>query len=300
MSILVNNLTKTYGTQLALNEVSFSLSPGEIVGLLGPNGAGKSTCMKILSGYISNYTGEAIVAGHDVSNESQMARRKLGYLPEHNPLYLDMYVREYLGFIASVFQISNAQQRIRELIELAGLGDEQHKRIRSLSKGYRQRVGLAQAFLQDPEVLILDEPTSGLDPNQLVEIRELIRDLGKNKTVLFSSHILPEVQALCDRVLVLHHGDLVADQRLDASAVSGFRISVEYDRAIADRQLAMPHLIRQEWQSDHKVQLTFDSAEDPRAEVFDHAVAAGLRIISLVKEDESIVDLFAGLTKTKN
>ena len=300
MSILVKDLTKKYGTQLALSEVSFSLGKSEIVGLLGPNGAGKSTCMKILSGYISEFGGEAEVAGHDVRREPQTSRRKLGYLPEHNPLYLDMYVREYLGFIASIFQIQKPQQRIREMIDLAGLGDEQHKRIRSLSKGYRQRVGLAQAFLQDPEVLILDEPTSGLDPNQLVEIRGLIRELGQNKTVLFSSHILPEVEALCQRVLVLHRGELVADRRLDQNTTSGFAITVEYDRPIANQHFEMPHLVNQNWQSARQVLLTFDGKKDPRTLIFDRAVAAGYRIISMQKQEESISDLFTGLTKSRN
>lgn len=298
MSILLTNVSKKYGTQLALDSVSFKLSKGEIVGLLGPNGAGKSTCMKILCGYISNYEGTAMAVGFDLRTDAKSARRHTGYLPEHNPLYLDMYVREYLRFIASIFQIEKPQMRIKELVDLTGLGDEQQKKIRSLSKGYRQRVGLAQALIQDPDVLILDEPTSGLDPNQLVEIRQLIRELGREKTVLFSSHILQEVEALCQRVLVLNQGELVADRQLITGNRDIHVIQVEYDKPIDDAFFEVLQFDRVQFQNDHSATLHISGKQDPRPAIFDHAVKAGYRILHMQREEESIADLFVGLTKS--
>lgn len=211
MSIVVNNLLKTYGSQKAVNSISFSIEKGEIVGFLGPNGAGKSTTMKIITGYLLQDAGEAKVCDIDVIKYSIEAKKKIGYLPESNPLYYDMYVKEYLSFIAGVYNISNRKSAVDKTIELVGLTPEKHKKIGQLSKGYKQRVGLAGALIHDPEVLILDEPTTGLDPNQIVEIRNVIKEQGKHKTVLFSSHIMQEVQAICDRVIIINKGELVAD-----------------------------------------------------------------------------------------
>ncbi len=212
MSINVTNITKTFGTQKALNQVSFSIKSGEIVGFLGPNGAGKSTLMKILTTYLTADAGSASVNGFDVNIFSKEVQKSIGYLPEHNPLYLDLYVREYLAYNASVFK--TAMSRIEEVIVLTGLLPEANKKIGQLSKGYRQRVGLASALLHNPDVLILDEPTTGLDPNQLVEIRELIKNIGKNKTVFLSTHIMQEVEAICDRIIIINHGKIVADQEI--------------------------------------------------------------------------------------
>lgn len=215
MSISVSNLTKDYGKQTALNGISFEASAGNVLGFLGPNGAGKSTTMKILTCFIPQTSGSAKVCDFDVNDTPLEVRRNIGYLPEHNPLYLEMYVKEALGFICDIHQITNKQQRIKEVIDLTGLGDEQFKKIAALSKGYRQRVGLAQAILPDPPVLILDEPTSGLDPNQVVGIRSLIRELGKTKTVIFSTHIMQEVEAVCDHVIIINKGKIVADSKLN-------------------------------------------------------------------------------------
>ena len=211
MSIEVQNLTKVYGTQKAVNNISFEAKSGEILGFLGPNGAGKSTTMKMLTGYIPPTEGSATVGGFDVATNSLKVRELIGYLPEHNPLYTDMYVREYLTFVARLHHISNVEKRVDEMIELTGLGLEQRKKIGQLSKGYRQRVGLAQALIYNPQVLILDEPTAGLDPNQLADIRGVIQQLGKEKTVIFSTHIMQEVQALCHRVLIINRGEIVAN-----------------------------------------------------------------------------------------
>ena len=223
MSIQVTNLTKVYGTQRAVDGISFSLKPGEIVGFLGPNGAGKSTTMKILTGYLNSTSGEATVADFDVSQQPMPARKAIGYLPEHNPLYLDMYVREFLLFSGKLYGMRGAalKSRVEEMIALCGLEVEKRKKIGQLSKGYRQRVGLAQSFLHDPAVLILDEPTTGLDPNQIQEIRELIRTAGHNKTVLFSTHIMQEVEALCDRVIIINKGRVVSDSSLEALRQTG-------------------------------------------------------------------------------
>lgn len=214
MSIEVKNLVKQYGTQQAVDKISFSVSKGEIVGFLGPNGAGKSTTMKILAGYLTPNQGEARICGMDVASDPLSARKKIGYLTEQNALYYDLYVREYLLFVASLHQVQDKERAIDSMVTLTGLGKEAHKRIGELSKGYKQRVGLAAALIHDPEVLILDEPTSGLDPNQLIEIRELIRVQGSRKTVLFSTHILQEAAAICDRVIIINKGRIVADSPL--------------------------------------------------------------------------------------
>jgi len=216
MSIVVENLSKTYGAQKAIDGISFRASPGNVLGFLGPNGAGKSTTMKILTCYIPQSSGSASVCGMDVSTHSMDVRRNIGYLPEHNPLYLEMYVREALTFIGSVYKLENSKKRIEEVIELCGLGGEQNKKIGTLSKGYRQRLGLAQAIFSDPAVLILDEPTSGLDPNQVIGIRNLITELGKTKTVILSTHIMQEVEAVCEQVIIINKGKIVADDKLSS------------------------------------------------------------------------------------
>ncbi|WP_300571060.1 gliding motility-associated ABC transporter ATP-binding subunit GldA, partial [Flavobacterium sp.] len=234
MSIEVQNISKNYGTQKALDNVSFSVKKGEIVGFLGPNGAGKSTLMKILTTYINADEGQANVNGHDVNSDQKAVQQSVGYLPEHNPLYLDLYVREYLAFNADVYKVGKS--RIEEVITLTGLTPESHKKIGQLSKGYRQRVGLATALLHNPDVLILDEPTTGLDPNQLVEIRELIKNIGKDKTVFLSTHIMQEVEAICDRVIIINHGKIVTDTKLEKLVSEDMTqvIEVEFDKAIKE------------------------------------------------------------------
>lgn len=217
MAISVNQLTKTYGSQTAVNNISFSIEKGQIVGFLGPNGAGKSTTMKILAGYISSTSGEAQLDSDVITVDSLITKSKIGYLPEHNPLYLEMYVTEYLSFVGGMFGLKGTvlKEKVAKVVEMVGLMPEKHKKIEQLSKGYRQRVGLAQALIHDPEVLILDEPTTGLDPNQLVEIRKLIKEVGKNKTIILSTHIMQEVEAICDRVIIINKGNLVADDTLE-------------------------------------------------------------------------------------
>lgn len=217
MAISVNQLTKTYGSQTAVNNISFSIEKGQILGFLGPNGAGKSTTMKILAGYISSTSGEAQLDSDVITVDSLVTKSKIGYLPEHNPLYLEMYVTEYLSFVGGMFGLKGTvlREKVAKVIEMVGLMPEKHKKIEQLSKGYRQRVGLAQALIHDPEVLILDEPTTGLDPNQLVEIRKLIKEVGKNKTIILSTHIMQEVEAICDRVIIINKGNLVADDTLE-------------------------------------------------------------------------------------
>lgn len=226
MSILVEGLTKHYGIQKAVNGISFKAEPG-VLGFLGPNGAGKSTTMKMLTGFIPQTAGKASVCGFDTVGQSLEVKRRIGYLPENNPLYTDMYVKEALNFVAGVHQLHQPAQRVAQVIEQTGLGPEQHKKVGQLSKGYRQRVGLAQAILHNPEVLILDEPTSGLDPNQLIGIRQLIRDLGAEKTVILSTHIMQEVEATCNRVIIINHGNIVADDSLQGLKASHNNISLE-------------------------------------------------------------------------
>lgn len=240
MSIEVKNAFKYYGEQAALNDVSFKINSGEIIGFLGPNGAGKSTMMKIITCFIPKSSGSVKVCGLDVEEHSIQVRKKVGYLPEHNPLYLDMYVKEYLSFVAGVYKIINKKNRVAEMIDLVGLEREQNKKIGALSKGYRQRVGLAQAIIHDPEVLILDEPTSGLDPNQLVDIRQLILDIGKTKTVMLSTHIMQEVEAICDRVIIIKEGKIVADdtaRQMQQKDVEKQTVLVEFDSELSRNQL---------------------------------------------------------------
>ncbi|MDC3220245.1 gliding motility-associated ABC transporter ATP-binding subunit GldA [Flavobacteriales bacterium] len=232
MSISVKNISKIYGEQTALDQISFEVKKGEIIGFLGPNGAGKSTTMKILTGYIPSSSGEAEVCSLKVGSDDLNIKSKIGYLPEHNPLYLDMYVKEYLSYVARIYKIKNIEERVHEMIELTGLTREQHKKIGQLSKGYRQRVGLAQALIHDPEVLILDEPTTGLDPNQLEEIRELIKKVGKSKTVMLSTHIMQEVEAICDRVIIIDKGCIVANENIKEATERSGRVILQFDKPI--------------------------------------------------------------------
>jgi ABC-2 type transport system ATP-binding protein len=300
MSIIAQNLTKVYGDQKAVDDASFEVKPGEIVGFLGPNGAGKTTTMKMLTCFIPPTSGNATVAGYDIHEESIPLRKKVGYLPEHNPLYLDMFVKEYLTFVAKVHQISDVRVRIKEMIELTGLSREQHKPLSALSKGYRQRVGLAQAMIHEPEVLILDEPTAGLDPNQLVEIRQLIRSLGRDKTVLFSTHIMQEVQALCDRVIIISKGKMVADEPIE---VLGDRLQKTtvckcgFLEDLSKKDFAGLKGLQRATKNQKLWELTFEGKSDPRAEVFEWAKRKGVTLVHLEKVASSLEDVFQKLTK---
>jgi len=301
MSVAVQDLTKTYGAQRAIDQLSFEAEAGQVLGFLGPNGAGKTTTMKILTGYIPQTGGQAFVCGHDVEKESMEVRKKIGYLPEHNPLYLDMYVWEYLRFIAGLHRIRKPKRRIEQMIELTGLQREQHKLIAALSKGYRQRVGLAQALMHDPQVLILDEPTAGLDPNQLADIRGLIRQLGEEKTVIFSTHIMQEVKAICDRVLIVNKGKLVADDTIDslqAAAASSIIITAEFSSDIHRAKLkALPGVREVRQLQGHRYQLVSAGKEDLRPAIFDFAVEQGTKLLEMSKEGFEMDEVFQRLTK---
>jgi len=296
MSIAVESISKSYGEQLALDEVSFAAKKGEIIGFLGPNGAGKSTMMKILTGYILPNSGEVSVGGMNVLTEATLAQRKIGYLPEQNPLYKDMYVREYLKFRAGIFKVDSS--RVEEVIVLVGLSSEVTKKIGQLSKGYQQRVGIAAAILHDPEVLILDEPTTGLDPNQLAEIRSLIRSLGKDKTILFSTHIMQEVEAVCDRVIIINKGRLLLDEALKNLKGSKEQIiQVTFDSKVDKNTLQkLAQLKSSDEISENSWQLTFNSKEDMRAEIFDFAKSLDLKILELSAKNKSLESLFKEVT----
>lgn len=298
MSLKLTSITKTYGTQKAVNTISFSVEKGEIVGFLGPNGAGKSTTMKIIAGYIKPTEGEVLVDGIDVIKTPIEAQKRIGYLPEHNPLYLDMYVREYLKFQASIYKIDLT--KIAEVIDKVGLINEAHKKINQLSKGYRQRVGLAAAILHDPEVLILDEPTTGLDPNQLVEIRELIKELGKNKTVLLSTHIMQEVEAVCDRVLLINKGEVIIDKPLKELKTSKEQIiKVTFDYKLEEQFIKrLPNIVSFKNTTENNWILTFESEQDMRPVIFDFAQENGLKILGLNTENKNLESLFHELTKS--
>jgi ABC-2 type transport system ATP-binding protein len=293
MSIEVQNISKSYGTQKALDDVTFSVKKGEIVGFLGPNGAGKSTLMKILTTYITADEGTASVNGNDVNLNQKAVQLSVGYLAEHNPLYLDLYVREYLAFNADVYKV--AKSRIEEVIQLTGLASECHKKIGELSKGYRQRVGLATALLHNPDVLILDEPTTGLDPNQLVEIRNVIKNVGKNKTVFLSTHIMQEVEAICDRVIIINNGKIVTDKKLDklVSEIQEQVIEVEFDKVIDERLLSKLSELKSNKNTHDKVwELTFETENDCRSSVFDFAQDNGLKILQLNLKSKNLEEIF--------
>ncbi len=297
MSIEVQNVSKSYGAQKALDNVSFSVKKGEIVGFLGPNGAGKSTLMKILTTYINADRGKAVVNGNDVEANPKAVQQSVGYLPEHNPLYLDLYVREYLDFNAGVYKVG--KERVEEVIALTGLTPEKHKKIGQLSKGYRQRVGLATALLHNPEVLILDEPTTGLDPNQLVEIRRVIKDAGKDKTVFLSTHILQEVEAICDRVIIIDKGKIVTDKKLDKLIAETRQvIEVEFDTKADERAIAaMPNLVSYKNISGNLWELVFTSDRDMRPAVFDFATANSLKTLQITQKTKNLESVFRDVTK---
>jgi len=300
MSIQVSQLLKTYGEQKAVNNISFSVNKGEIVGFLGPNGAGKSTTMKIITGYLQADGGKAAVCGIDVTEDPMETKKKIGYLPELNALYYDMFVREYLGFIAEVHHLGNKKEKTEAVIETVGLKGEARKKIGQLSKGYKQRVGLAAALIHSPEVLILDEPTSGLDPNQIIEIREVIKEQGKNKTVLFSSHILQEVEAICDRVIIINKGSLVADDKLDTlrkNASSNivrviFKENVEQELLQGmSTTVSITRINANNWQ------LATDDPEKLKKQILELSLQHNLNIVSLQSENQSLEDVFRSLTK---
>jgi ABC-2 type transport system ATP-binding protein len=298
MSIEVQNISKSYGAQKALDNVSFSIKKGEIVGFLGPNGAGKSTLMKILTTFIHADEGTAVVNGNDVNDSQLKVQQSVGYLPEHNPLYLDLYVREYLAFNADVYNV--AKSRIEEVIQLTGLSVESHKKIGQLSKGYRQRVGLATALLHNPDVLILDEPTTGLDPNQLVEIRTVIKNVGKDKTVFLSTHIMQEVEAICDRVIIIDNGKIVTDKKLEklVSEEKEQIIEVEFDKAIDETLLVnLEHIKTYKNTADNIWLLTFNTVEDMRSKVFDFAQNNGLKTLQISLKSKNLEQIFREKTK---
>lgn len=297
MSIEVQNISKNYGTQKALDNVSFKVNKGEIVGFLGPNGAGKSTLMKILTTYINADEGVAKVNDFNVNSNQIEVQKSVGYLPEHNPLYLDLYVREYLTFNADVYKV--AKSRIDEVIILTGLTPEAHKKIGQLSKGYRQRVGLATALLHNPDVLILDEPTTGLDPNQLVEIRELIKNIGKDKTVFLSTHIMQEVEAICDRVIIINKGKIVTDNTIEnlVQEVTEQIIEVEFDKTIEAELLSQLPNIKSNRQNGSTWELVFETETDMRPALFDFAQANGLKTLQLSLKSKNLESVFREKTK---
>ena len=300
MSISVASLTKIYGTQKAVDNISFNLKKSEIVGFLGPNGAGKSTTMKMITGYLPPTYGSAIVCGLDVQQHPLEVHKKIGYLPEANPLYFDMYVREYLEFSAGIHKLDKVKIRIEEMINLTGLGKESHKKIGMLSKGYKQRVGLAQAMLHDPEVLILDEPTSGLDPNQIVEIRDLIIRIGKEKTVLLSTHIMQEVQAMCNRVIIISNGRIAADDsisRLQQANINQQVLVVSFEQAGAERYFNdLPNLERYESNGQNQWKLYTNQTEELRRAVMQMALNHNLNINSMQAETRTLEEVFRDLT----
>lgn len=300
MSIEVKNVSKYYGKQKALDEVSFAIQPGEIVGFLGPNGAGKSTMMKIITGFIPANEGETKVCGIDVNQKPLQTKRKIGYLAEQNPLYYDMFVREYLHFIAGIFHLKDSRSKIDEIITTVGLTKEQNKKIGALSKGYKQRVGLAQALLHDPEVLILDEPTTGLDPNQLEEIRGLIKTIGAQKTVMLSTHIMQEVEAICDRVIIINQGKIVANEK--ASNISSLFnkknvIVIEFDNSVDTKLLqAIKGVDAVKKLDNNKYVVSSKRDTDVRNDLFQFAVQQNISVLTLQKEEEKLEDIFKQLT----
>jgi len=302
MSIIVQGVTKLYGEQKALDNVSFEIKTGEIVGFLGPNGAGKSTMMKIITGFIPASSGKVIVNDLEVGTENIDVRNQIGYLPENNPLYPEMYIREYLGFVASIYKTGLPKKKqIDEIIELTGLAPEQNKKIGALSKGYRQRVGLAQALIHNPAVLILDEATTGLDPNQIVEIRNLIKEAGKKKTVMLSTHIMQEVEAICDRVIIIDKGIIVADEEKSKiySVIKKPKqiIQVEFDKEITEKALsefatrgAVKKITKTIWN------IEAEGEEDIRPDIFNFAVRNNLTVLSLQKQESNLEEVFRHLT----
>ena len=299
MSISISNLSKNYGSQKAVNNISFNIKKGEIVGFLGPNGAGKSTTMKMITGYLDADLGNIKVCGIDVSKNNIESKKKIGYLPEANPLYFEMYVREYLLFTAGVHQLKNSKERTEEIIKTVGLTLEANKKIGQLSKGYKQRVGIAAALIHEPEVLILDEPTSGLDPNQIIEIRNVIKALAKNKTVLFSSHILQEVEAICDRVIIINKGNIVADdslQNLQLAKAGQQFVSVTFQEDIDISDLKNLQTAINISSNGNTFRIQTNDAENLRKQILKLSIDKNLNIVSLQNQNNSLEDVFRDLT----
>lgn len=301
VSIEVKNITKLYGNQKALNDVSFNVNAGQIVGFLGPNGAGKSTMMKIITCFIPPTSGSVSVCGFDVMEQSMDVRKIVGYLPEHNPLYLDMYVKEYLEFIAGLHKLDKPMNHVKNMIETVGLQVEQNKKIGALSKGYRQRVGLAQAMIHNPKVLILDEPTTGLDPNQITEIRNLIKQIGKEKTVLFSTHIMQEVKAICDKVIIIKQGKLVANDdtsQLQSNSDDYAYVSIEFDKTTDKKQLrSIAGVLDAVNTSGNNWMIKAEKHVDVRKELFQFAIKNNLTVLGMQKEEKTLEEIFQKLTK---
>ncbi len=302
MSIAVQNITKIYGTQKALNSVSFEIKTGEIVGFLGPNGAGKSTMMKIITGFIPQNEGKILINGLDIEKDALEIKNEIGYLAEHNPLYLEMYVKEYLHFVAGIYKLKNKKQKVEEIIEKTGLTIEKNKKISALSKGYRQRVGLAQALIHNPKVLILDEPTTGLDPNQIIEIRHLIAEVGREKTVLLSTHIMQEVEALCDRVIIINSGNVIANdltKNIHLHIAKDLQnIVVEFDKQVDIKLLKeIKDVSQAEHLENNNYLIKSLLDKDIRANIFNFAMEKPIKILSLQKKEKTLENIFQELTK---
>lgn len=302
MSIEVKQVTKLYGEQKALDGISFEIKTGEVVGFLGPNGAGKSTMMKIITGFIPPTSGEIVVQGYDAVMNSMEVRKLLGYLPENNPLYLDMYVKEYLGFVADIYKLKNTKDRVNEMIGQTGLEVEKHKKIGALSKGYRQRVGLAQALIHDPKILILDEPTSGLDPNQIIEIRNLISDIGKEKTIMLSTHIMQEVEAICDKIIILNNGKIVANdetQNIQKQVKSDIQVVlVEFNTdPNSNELLKIDGITKVKRIKENHWALESTGEKDVREAIFKYAVEKGFTVLSMQKKEKTLEEVFQEITK---
>uniref|UniRef100_UPI003216AD9B gliding motility-associated ABC transporter ATP-binding subunit GldA n=1 Tax=uncultured Draconibacterium sp. TaxID=1573823 RepID=UPI003216AD9B len=304
MTVETRNIIKLFGKQKALDNVSFSIEKGELVGFLGPNGAGKSTMMKIITGYLPQDAGEIFIHGQKIVSENLEYKKEIGYLPEHNPLYTDLYVKEFLEITAGFYKVNNKKQRVAEMVELTGLGREQHKKIRALSKGYRQRVGLAQALIHDPSILILDEPTTGLDPNQLEEIRGLIREISKEKTVILSSHIMQEVEAVCNRVIIINRGKIVADGGIEAIKSRQIKrnqvVLAEFDAAITVEKIRSVAGVKNATLRGNTWEIEAISSEDIRPSVFDFAVKNQLRLLTLQEKQQNLENVFHQLTQDQN
>lgn len=302
MSIQVQNITKEYGSQKALDNVSFKIDAGEVVGLLGPNGAGKSTMMKIISCFIPPTSGTASVYGKDIYDQALEVKKQVGYLPENNPMYPDLYIVEYLDFVAGLYGVKNKKKRIERMIEMTGLGEERTKKIGALSKGYKQRVGLAQALIHDPQVLILDEPTSGLDPNQLIDIRKLIKSIGREKTIMLSTHIMQEVEAVCDRVIIINRGKIVADDttnNLSSMGIGAERVMVEFNKGVDTKLLRKIQGVKQVTSMDGNKYEVSSEQDNLREKIFQFAVDNNLVVLSQQKLGQGIEEVFQLLTREK-
>jgi ABC-2 type transport system ATP-binding protein len=303
MTIETRNITKLFGAQKALDNVSISVKRGELVGFLGPNGAGKSTLMKIINGYLPANSGEVFVNGQEISSKNLEIRKNIGYLPEHNPLYTDLFVKEFLEITAGFYKLKNKKQRVAEMVELTGLGDEQHKKIRALSKGYRQRVGLARALIHNPSVLILDEPTTGLDPNQLEEIRNLIREISREKTVILSSHIMQEVEAVCNRVIIINKGKIVADGGITEIISGGIRqnqvVVAEFREIVAEGKIIAVAGVKSAVQNGNSWEIISNDENDIRPAIFEFAVKNNFTLLTLQEKQQNLENVFHQLTQRK-